>query len=167
MEENKEANSKKELSGLWIKNNVYFSLEKIEEHQRLMVTAFKDILEFIKSLGLTESQIVEIKIKNMELMISEMDILIENTKRIVTKKQYELVSKKIKLLNRLFYTGYLDDKDMGLPSNTRTDQINKTHRTELTSTFLILQRELIKMRSEMVDYLGHVLYIPQKDEDAI
>ncbi|KKM68688.1 hypothetical protein LCGC14_1458370 [marine sediment metagenome] len=155
--------TKQDLSSLWIKNNVYDSLEKIELYERFMRTGFKNIFDYIEQINLTPEMIVGLQLKNMELMIVELDILIENVKSLLLKKVYDEIRIEIDSLLVAFKKGLKKE----LPYRILKNQKDKLRTQVLTEVFYIIEKHLLKLRSEMVSNLSHLLFLQDKHEEQI
>lgn len=155
--------TKQDLSSLWIKNNVYDSLEKIELYERFMRTGFKNIFDYIEQINITPEMIVGLQLKNMELMLVELDILIENVKSLLRKEKYDEIRKIIDSLLFAFKKGLKAQ----LPYRILKNQKEKLRTQVLTEVFYIIEKRLLKLRSEMVSNLSHLLFLQNKDEEDI
>ena len=157
-EENSE--SKRNVSDEWIKNNVYDALETIELAERRMRNGCADLMEFIQEMQIGLNRIPEIQLMNMGIMLTEFDILIENTKQILKKDDYEDVSKKIILYSRYFH----EKKVYKVLRNDMNIKIRK--RIVLNEKFSRLAGDLSLLRSKMVSNLSHILFLKDKDKDS-
>jgi len=151
--------SKRNVSDEWIRNNVYEALETIETAERRMRNGCNDLMEYMQELSLGFHRLPEIQLKNMGIMIVEFDILIENTKEIIKKDQYEEARKNMDLYSSVYDKG----KVYKVVKNVRDKKIKK--RIVLTRIFWKLSGDLSALRSKMVSNLSHILFLKDKDKD--
>ncbi len=153
-------NSQRNISEKWINNNVYEAMELIERYTRIISEGSKDIWDYLQQMKMV-ARIPEVQYKTMGLLISEFEILIENTKEIITPDQYKDVKKKIQFL-RLIY-------NQGKPIKNKAENKitilkvfkhipNGKGHILLTDVYYELERELSLLRSEMISNLKEILY---------
>lgn len=158
VEKEQDFESKRNVSDEWIKNNVYEALETIETAERRMRNGCADLMEYIQELALSPHRIPELQLKNMGIMIVEFDILIENTKEIIKKEQYDEARKNLDLYSSVYDNG----KVYKVVKNVRDKKIKK--RIVLTRIFWKLSGDLSALRSKMVSSLSHILFLKDKDK---
>jgi len=158
VEENSE--SKRNVSDEWIRNNVYEALETIELAERRMRNGCADLKEYIQEMSIGLHRIPEIQLMNMGIMLTEFDILIENTKKILKKDDYDDARKNIDLYLRYFH----EKKVYKVLRNDQNIKVRK--RIVLNKYFSKLAGDLSKLRSKMVDNLSHILFLKDKDKGS-
>lgn len=156
--------SKRDISKEWIRNNVYEALEVIELHERRMKNGCADLKEYIEGLSLG-SMISDIQLQNMNLMITEFDILITNTKEILDEKAYEKARADLNILQGIFNHGVKNGKEIINVSETIIDHTKRQRRVELTYLFNRLAGDLAKLRGEMITNLKDILWIIDKNQE--
>ena len=161
MEESK-ITSKRELSAQWIKNNIYDALYTTLE--RRMKCGCNDIQEYLSQLNAL-NLLTNVQLKNQELMIIEMGILIENSKEIVEEDKYKESSNKLKAIKLIFYEGIKCNGKKLKSFKIWTDQQNKKRRLVLTEVFVLLERKLTELRSELISNLSSVLFSGEEGEE--
>ena len=156
--------SKRDISQEWIRNNVYEALENIEECERRMKNGCADLIDFIRSLAIPINRLAEVQIKNMEIMITELDILIENTKKLMTEKNYKEVRAKLNVCKEIFSNG-VKFKDGKVLKIYKRNNVNKKNPVTLTNLYYKLVDELSSLRSRMIEILSPLLYVTKDVEE--
>lgn len=151
--------SLRDLSAKWLENNVFQALEKIEEHGRLMRNGCSTIYEYVQ---IEPNRIQEIQLKNMKLMIDEIEICLLNTQTIIEKESFDEIGKKLRNVASIFTNGIelKEQKKIIYPSQKiMIDPYKRTTTLKLTSLFYILQDDLIKIHFKLINVLAPILFI--------
>ena len=163
-----EEESKRNISDKWIDNNIYQALEIIELAERRMMTGCADLQEYIASVG-AKISIPDIQLQNMKVMIREFAILIENSKKLIKKKDYLKVKDKIEAFKKIVREGRLGSEKEDRIFITSQDKVNKRPVTvTLGKPFWIVADHLAKLRSRMVEILSPILFVTSgKDKGVV
>ena len=158
--------SKRGVSDKWIDNNVYKVLEKIEDCERRMKNGCIDLIEYIQT---SYHNILDVQLQNMQIMLHEFDILIENTKAILSKSQHEEVKKKLELLEQTFRRAMSSKIKSERLFIEISNNISGKKRIAyvLQPLFYKISNLLSKLRSEMVSNLSHILFIQSSKSQGI
>lgn len=151
MTENNEEKSEKDISTQWL-NEIYESLRRIRDMERLMREGCNDILEYVNLVGQhQEAALVEVQLKNMSLLLSELDMFIGIIKVILPSEQYKSFKTKIKINSQSFNQGITQSsKEVILPYQIIFNQPKKQQQRILTKLFYIISTNLSQLISDLI-----------------
>ncbi len=161
-----EEQSKRNISEKWINNNVYEALEEIEQCYERMITGCSDLVEFIREMGFGLNVLPQIQLQNMKIMITKLDILIENTHELVREEDYNYAKKKNDICNFHFNNGRIKDGKVELICrivvNKTSTRNPKPKMIQLNPLFNDLISDLSGLRSKMIKFLAPILFIKSR-----
>ena len=138
--------SEKTINDKWL-DNIYNILLRLEQADKLASDGCRDIIEFIQS---PDQYLPLIQHKNYSMFLTDFEILINNSKKIIGEKKYKDFIKNIEGLNDLEkkFKGFLIVK---------SNNINKTNKYYLRPIFYEALKIISKMRRDVVSCLWKIL----------
>jgi hypothetical protein len=136
------------ITDLWNKN-LYESLQKLQDFERIIRDGSTSISEYLQ---ISPDRIPEIQFQHLRMMVSEMGILLANSKARI-QKSFSLKAKV--QLKQIKKTLDLSPQDIFIPT---LNQQNHTTTYYLSETFYNFIAILTQMREEIVMELADILF---------
>lgn len=144
MEDN--SGSEKTISNQWLEN-IFSSLMKLETYERLLKEGCSGILEYITNPNIN---LADIQYKNYKLFLTEMEIIIENTKHLIEKEKYLQISILFNSIKKF-------EKEVGSFLYTQYDMVGHNEWSELKPEFERVKPKISRLRSLLVSALWKIL----------
>lgn len=153
-----EDNSQKNITDKWL-DNIFKSLENLDLYQRRLRNGCMDLMEYINSLGLTDN-LDKIRYQNAGIMITEFRILLDNVKKIINEKEFELLSNDLKFCEKV-YSNKLKLKDRQIDVyDIVHNEVEHESKFVITPYFELLSDQLCELRERIVSNLSNILFLP-------
>lgn len=136
------------IISLWNKN-IYESLQKLQDFERIIRDGAVSITEYLQ---IPPSRITEIQYQHLRMMISEMGILLANSRSRINKLFY--LKSKVQL-TKIKRTIDLNPQEIFVPI---LNQQNHTTEYYLSDNFYIILNHLTQMREGIVTELSEILF---------
>lgn len=135
------------------------NLERLEFYERNIRNGCYDLMTYIKSENCNLS-LIELKIKNIDFMVSEFKIILPNIKKIIPTKKYEELKLKLDNCDKKIFKK--------VHWHTFDNHITKKIHTIIREVeFRNIQLELSSLRGEIIESLSHILYNQIKKDGGI
>jgi hypothetical protein len=136
------------ITSLWYKD-IYEGLKKVQDYERISRDGSDSIIEYVQ---VPRERLAEIQFQFMRMMITELDMLLGNTKILLPVNFYILTSAHIKAL--------LHDVEFNpmIFISTSINQQNHTTNYFVTETYWDTLNQISKIRKELVSNLTPILY---------
>lgn len=136
------------ITDLWNKN-LYESLQKLQDFERIIRDGGTSITEYLQ---IPQDRIPEIQFQHLRMMISEMGILLANSKARIKKTFFLKAKVQLKQMKK---TTDLNPQEIFIPI---LNQQNHSTNYYLSDTFYNFVSILTQMREEIVTELSDILF---------
>lgn len=154
-EDNQE--SKKQVADRMIES-IFNSVDRLEQHQRVMEEGVESLPEFLSIPPDLYSQVIPAaQLKNLSLMITEFKITLAKVKSIILKEKYGQLTQKLNFIIDMHSKGFIEINGTRLELFSRR-QSQKHQWLELGNLFHVLGSMLTSLRTELLESLRDILY---------
>lgn len=140
----------------WLEN-IYEQLQTIQNMERLAREGCNSIVEYMQiPFNMRQVILPDVEYKNLRFMILEMDILICNLAPILKDKTQEYVTMLGKIMDKI------DSRQLFLK------EIKKDNQVVMIEPLPFMQASvnyLTSIKSKLIQDIGHLLYIPEQDNN--
>lgn len=144
------------INSKWLEN-IYEQLQTIQNMERLAREGCNSIMEYMQvPFNMRQVILADVEYKNLRLMALEMDILISNLAPILKEKADKYNERMAKLLQNIDYR------------NLFLKEIKKDGQVVMIEPLPFLFSSttyLTTIKSELIKDIGHLLYIPEEDNN--
>lgn len=152
MEQNLENSSEKTINDKWL-DNIYNILLRLENSDKLASEGCMSIIDFVES---PQQFLPLIQYKNYSIFLTDFEILINNSQKIIGNKKYKEFVRNINTLREL-------EKNVGGFLVVNSKNISRTKKYYLKPIFNHAIKIISKMRRDIVSCLWKVLSPSAKD----
>ncbi len=152
MEQNFEQSSEKTINDKWL-DNIYDILLRLENSDKLASEGCISLIEFVQS---PQQFLPLIQYKNYSMFLTDFEILINNTQKIIGATEYKKFVKNIKNLREA-------ESNVGGFLVVNSKNINKIKKYKLKPLFQDAIKIISSMRRDIVSCLWKVLSPSGKD----
>ena len=140
----------------WLEN-IYEQLRTIQSMERLAREGCNSIMEYLQiPFQSREIILADVEYKNLRFMALEMDILISNLAPVLDKKTEDYNKRVDSVMNNL------DRRNLFLK------EVKKDNKVVMIQTLPFLYQSinyLSAIKSDLIKDIGHLLYIPEQDNN--
>jgi len=140
----------------WLEN-IYEELRTIQNMERLAREGCNDIMEYLQIPYQSRPIILaDVEYKNLRMMALEMDILIGNLAPVLKEKTEQYRKKLLLLLTNL------DKRKLFLKEIKKDNQVVMIEPLQFLYTSVAY---LSTIKNELINDIGHLLYIPEQENN--
>lgn len=167
-DKNSSPDSRRNIADAWIEDIVFQSLKNLNGYESLARCGCQSLKEYVSlypNLANQPDFFSYLQLKNVELFLNELKLLLPNIKGFLTIQQYDQLSFRINKCQQIFEERSISSD--GTPMkiiNISTSIRYKQTTLELTGSFKILVNSLSKIRAEIIEYLNPILIQLSKTE---
>ena len=144
---------------------IFDSLRSLQENETCMKEGCANLVEYMREFNIPSSDINNIQVKNMQLMINEFDKLFKNITPIVEKDTMKNMKQKLNEYQKVMDKGYINKEGKTfMIYKSGYDQLKKTNNINIKPLFYMVGNQLSDLRGEVILSLKHILYT-QKTKD--
>lgn len=154
--------SKKDISNKWL-DAIYERLVSLNFHEKLARDGCQSIIQYVNIPHQQLQALPQIQLKNLDLSISDFDMMFKDINDVVKGNQLKEMKKKLSKIKSL-KIGDLNGVSYYKFNNVVVKGKQKK-KLALTSTFYIMVNELSELRGDLVSSLKHILW-KQDDEQS-
>lgn len=148
------------INALWLQN-IYENLRNLQAYERLAREGCMSIIEYIQ-VPWEKKQIYlnDVQFKNLKFIGTEMQILLVDLTPIMDAKDLDKFQKQLDNMNKVINLRKLFIKEFfsGIKKEVT--------KSEMTPFFYETLNLFIKLRSDIINSISHVLYVKQEDQNT-
>lgn len=138
--------TEKNITDKWL-DNIFESLMRLEGYERMLKEGCESVLEYVQNPNLN---LADIQYKNFSLFMTEVEIILEDTKHLIDKTKYLNIALLFEMIKK-------SENDVEGFLFTQYDMVAHNQWSALKPEFEIAKKRISKLRGMLVSSLWKLL----------
>lgn len=158
MENDRDKESIKDVSTKFL-DLIFDSLERLRNREIIMKQGCDSLMQYMREFNFSLSNINYLQVKNMELMITEFEIILPDINSIIDVDKFKKMNKSLDQIKTLIRDGYKSKEGKQLVAFKEIyDERDHKKSMKIYSLFNYLIKELSELRGQLTESLKSILY---------